>query len=258
MLLITAIGVVVTIAGVYIAYLTYLQGESPAPTGAGPATPTLTASPSTSSSPHPESRTASVLCGSPESGASLDCHDAKASLRVSQPACDARSILALWGLDPDLDALDLVLNDKGDTCWVRPGEVALRSGVSAADLVQASAGHVTDALRQCAAGKDLVATSCTQAHQIEWIGEWVASDTTPASMSCQQKATEYTRMTLAGMENRLVAESAERTAGGVHQTRCLVRVDGIVLDGSLRSLKNGQLPQAPEYGGVAVPTSEKG
>ncbi len=135
--------------------------------------------------------------------------------------------------------------DEGDLCWVKPGAIALRAGASAADLVKAAAGSVNDALRECAAGREVVPIACSQVHQIEWMGKWTASDTAAPSDSCQRKATDYTRMTMSGMENRLVAESAERTADGVHQTRCLVRVEGIVLDGTLRNLRNGQLPQAP-------------
>jgi hypothetical protein len=245
MLILTAVGVLATTAGVYIAYLTYVQGEEPGSDEriAAPSVPALS---STSQGTRSATATAvAVVCGSPNTGAAVDCHDANASFRLSQPACAAKSVLPLWRLDPELDALDLVFTDKGDVCWVKPGNVATRAGASAADLVKAAGGSVNDALRECAAGRDVVPIACSQAHQIEWMGEWTASDTVAPSDSCQRKATDYTRMTMSGTENRLVAESAERTADGVNQTRCLVRVEGIVLDGTLRNLRNGQLPQAP-------------
>ncbi len=256
MLLITTIGVIVAVAGVYIAYLTYRQGDDSqvpeGPVASGPsaslqgvAFPSSSSSSSSSSASTATATGSTSLCGLPESGMPVDCRDPRAALRVTDQTCSLRTVMTLWTLNPDLDSLDIKVSERSGICWVSPGDIARQAGASAADLVQASKGAVVDALRQCAVGGDLVSVGCSRPHDAEWIGEWAAADDTVDPVaSCRVTVVAYTRMTVSGMENRLVAESAERVASGKRQTRCLVRVQGITLNASIRNLRNGQLPVA--------------
>ncbi len=152
-------------------------------------------------------------------------------------------VLRAWGLDPDLDALDLIVSAEGGVCWVAPGDIPSRAGATAADLARARGGRVADSLRECARTDGRVAVSCVMPHEIEWIGAWF---TLPAdddrAETCRRRAVEYTRMTLAGMENRLVAGYVERSVDNGLQLRCLVRAESVTLTASLRDLRNDELP----------------
>lgn len=254
MLVVTIVGVLVAVVGVYLAYLTYRQGEGPAATVTPVASSPSITPPDTGAMPSSLASTSNAsagtapksVCGLPGTGAPVDCRDPRAALQVVGTACDRRSILTTWTLDPELDALDLALTERTGSCWVSPAEAARRAGATSADLVTATRGEVTAVLRECARGKDLLPTACSAAHDVEWVGGWATiDDSVRLETLCRDKVVAYARMTVSGMENRLIAESAERTSSGRRQARCLVRVEGITLNGSVRSLRNGPLPMAP-------------
>ena len=245
MLLVTAFGVIVAVVGVYFAYQQpkYVSdpGPSPSSTAATGPSPTTTAEASVGGIGAP-----TTLCGSPGTGESMDCYAEGAALRVAVTPCDWTQVLRAWGLDTSLDALDLMVSSDPGACWVAPGSVASQAGARASDLVTASQGTVPDVLRQCARADGLPAASCAEPHEVEWIGPWqTKSPEDDLSELCRERAVQYTRMTLSGTENRLVTTFAERTAGSSRQIRCLVRVEAVTLEGSLRDLRNGDLPVAP-------------
>jgi hypothetical protein len=247
MLLVAVATALITALGVYFAYLTYRQGnEAPysGPSVQPPSDPNVTSTATNSgpsaSQPRP---TADTACWSRATGQPTDCYSDDAALEVSAHPCDITGVFGAWGLDPALDSLDLVVSTRGNRCLVWPGDVSTRAGVRASDLVQAQHGSVTDSLRECARTDMAVATSCAEPHEVEWVGPWRprVPDDSPADQ-CSRQTVEYTRMTVSGMENRIVASYAERTVQSRPEMRCLIRAEGLTLDGSLRNLRNGELP----------------
>lgn len=249
MLLVTTLGVMVAVVGVAFAYLTYRQGEETAEprtsvSADGGITPSATNS-DTHSSTRPSVTGTGLACGSPISGESMDCFASGSAALIEADPCDMVGVFQAWGLDATLDALDLSVSARSGKCWVGPGKLSAQAGAHADDVLEVANGAVADSLRQCARGNGMAAASCATPHEVEWIGAWfprVATD--DATERCRQRTVAYTRMTVAGLENRLVAGFAERQVGAAREMRCLVRVEGVSLNGSLRDLKNGQLPLA--------------
>jgi hypothetical protein len=183
-------------------------------------------------------------CGSPGTGAPLDCTASGAWVRVDAGACDLPSVLARWGVDPDLTALLVTLRAAGSRCWAAPGSEATGAGATADDVRQVTAAAAPDVLRACARGvTGTVTVPCSVPHELEWVGGWQHLPPGEATGTCTERGRRYTDSSLTGLAERVEAVAVQgKGADGSLTYRCALRVPGASLTASLHGIGEGPLP----------------
>lgn len=217
------------------------------------------AAPSSSATPLPERSTPRVAEGGDREGeAEADCRVAgepspcaiDGAVLVSRQVeeCSPAGVTRRWGLEPGLDALliETLVSADGRECWISPALAARTAGASALDVERAREGQVSPSLRACARRDGTETVSCSERHELEFVGQWQELPPVDVDDVCKTAAVRYTGTTLAGAQQVLESLVLRgEVVTGEQWFRCAVASDR-TLDGSVRSIGGADLPIASE------------
>jgi hypothetical protein len=243
--------------GVATLWVTVLEPSSSSTIGGGTRSgdPGGSTVPRLSSASPPNARTLTITPLSPSFSQSLgrcanlttasptDCSTSTAWLSVNASPCTVETLLGIWGMDQELTSLLVVVKPAGNQCWATPAPEALDAGGRARDLVQVSASSVPTVLRSCARGQmGHVTVSCSQVHELEWVGGWQSPGRDDPADRCHVLGRRYTNSSLADVAGRveeLAIQGHRNNDATVY--RCALRVRATSVTGSLYNNGDGPL-----------------
>lgn len=149
------------------------------------------------------------------------------------------------GVQPDERQISLKVQQHESVCLGRPGVVAKAAGAVVEDILKIERGERVSRLSLCALDPNAPVVACTNAHYLEFVGDWRAGSAEERSnQRCGELVRKFLIRDLDPLGGALSVEMLSRGQRESAEYRCVIRSKG-ALYGSLWHIGGDALPSEP-------------